>query len=46
MQNDVLFGTLTPREALEFVANLKYGDPQEKLMRVHDTIKALKLENC
>lgn len=27
MQNDVLFGTLTVREAFQFVANLKYSDP-------------------
>lgn len=46
MQNDVLFETLSPREALEFVANLKYTDPDLKLKRVEDTIKTMKLERC
>lgn len=46
MQNDVLFETLSPREAFEFVANLKYTDPELKTSRVEDTIKTMKLERC
>ncbi|CAD8112607.1 unnamed protein product [Paramecium primaurelia] len=46
MQNDVLFGTLTVRETFEFVANLKYGDPQQKVDKVEYAIKTLKLERC
>ncbi|CAD8042834.1 unnamed protein product [Paramecium primaurelia] len=46
MQNDVLFETLSPREAFEFVANLKYTDPELKISRVEDTIKTMKLERC
>ncbi|CAD8179154.1 unnamed protein product [Paramecium octaurelia] len=46
MQNDVLFETLTPREALQFVADLKYTDPELKQSRVEDTIKTMKLERC
>lgn len=46
MQNDILFGTLTPREALQFVANLKYSDSVIKAERVNDAIKMLKLERC
>ncbi|CAD8121024.1 unnamed protein product [Paramecium sonneborni] len=46
MQNDVLFGTLTVRETFEFVANLKYADPQQKAEKVDYAIKTLKLERC
>jgi ABC-type multidrug transport system ATPase subunit len=43
LQNDVLFETLTPREALTFVANLKFSGEEEKERRVNETISALKL---
>jgi ABC-type multidrug transport system ATPase subunit len=46
MQNDILFETLTPKEALQFVANLKYKEPAEKISRVQDTLSKLKLEQC
>ncbi|CAK84665.1 unnamed protein product (macronuclear) [Paramecium tetraurelia] len=46
MQNDVLFGTLTVRETLEFVANLKYADPKQKIEKVEYALKTLKLEKC
>ncbi|CAD8169780.1 unnamed protein product [Paramecium octaurelia] len=46
MQNDVLFGTLTVRETLEFVANLKYADPQQKIEKVDYALQTLKLEKC
>jgi hypothetical protein len=39
--------TLTPRECLMFVANLKFkGTLQEKIAKVNDTLRAFKLENC
>jgi ABC-type multidrug transport system ATPase subunit len=41
-----LFETLSPREALQFVADLKYTDPELKQSRVDDTIKTMKLERC
>lgn len=46
MQDDVLFTTLTPREALQFAANLKFKDSNYKELRVRETIKNLKLEKC
>lgn len=46
MQNDILFGTLTVREALSFVANLKYANPKQKIEKVNEAIKTLKLEKC
>ena len=46
MQNDILFETMTPREIFNFVANLKYNDPEEKRRRVETAIKTLKLERC
>lgn len=46
MQNDVLFGTLTVREAFQFVANLKYSDPAEKIEKVESSLRTLKLERC
>lgn len=41
-----MFGTLTVRETLEFVANLKYEDPLEKIEKVDYALKTLKLERC
>ncbi|CAK84182.1 unnamed protein product (macronuclear) [Paramecium tetraurelia] len=46
MQNDILFGTLTVKETLEFVATLKYTDENEKNQKVYQVIQALKLEKC
>ena len=46
MQNDVLLETLSPREALQFVANLKFTDETVKINRVNDTIRTLKLDRC
>ncbi|CAD8074209.1 unnamed protein product [Paramecium primaurelia] len=46
MQNDVLFETLTPREAFQFVANLKFVSEDEKNHHVDEVIKTMKLERC
>lgn len=46
MQNDVLLETLTPREAFQFVADLKYVDVELRKRRVEDTIKTMKLDRC
>ncbi|CAD8115184.1 unnamed protein product [Paramecium primaurelia] len=46
MQNDVLMETMTPKEALEFAANLKYSDTQIKQSRVIETLKCMRLERC
>jgi ABC-type multidrug transport system ATPase subunit len=46
MQNDVLLETLTPREAFQFIANLKFKNEKEKSDRVNDTIRTLKLDRC
>ncbi|CAD8074233.1 unnamed protein product [Paramecium primaurelia] len=46
MQNDILFATLTVKETLEFVANLKYTNENEKISRVNYALKTLKLEKC
>ncbi|CAK84666.1 unnamed protein product (macronuclear) [Paramecium tetraurelia] len=46
MQNDILFATLTVKETLEFVANLKYTNANEKQLRVNYALKTLKLEKC
>lgn len=46
MQNDILMETMTPRESLTFVANLKYSDPVIQASRVQETLKCMKLEKC
>ncbi|KAM3141213.1 hypothetical protein pb186bvf_006598 [Paramecium bursaria] len=46
MQNDILLETLTPREALTFVASFKYNDDQVIQRRVNETLKNMKLEGC
>lgn len=46
MQNDILLDTLTPREAFQFVANLRYSNEEEKKQRVSNTLRMLKLDRC
>ena len=47
MQEDILLGTLTPRESLMFVANLKMQTSQEeKIERVDTIINMLQLQSC
>ena len=46
-QDDILFQTMTVRECLEFAAKLKLkGTMQEKMGRVEETIKELRLNKC
>ena len=48
MQDDILYMHFTPREALEFAANLKLANlkPEERLQRVNTLIHDLGLEGC
>ncbi|EAR86586.2 lipid transporter family ABC domain protein (macronuclear) [Tetrahymena thermophila SB210] len=47
MQNDILLGFLTVKEAIQFAANLKMnGTLLEKDLKVQEVISALKLQNC
>ncbi|KAL4512260.1 hypothetical protein ABPG72_005262 [Tetrahymena utriculariae] len=47
MQNDILLGFLTVKEAIQFAANLKMGGTLlEKDLKVQEVISALKLQNC
>lgn len=46
-QDDILFQTMTVRECLEFAAKLKLqGTYDEKIRRVEDIIKELRLNKC
>jgi ABC-type multidrug transport system ATPase subunit len=49
MQDDILLNTQTPREILEFAANLRIPNTfsgQEKVDRVNIILKELNLVNC
>ena len=46
-QDDILFQTMTVRECLEFAAKLKLkGTPTQKMERVDEIIKELRLNKC
>lgn len=46
-QDDILFQTMTVRECLEFAAKLKLkGTMDEKMRRVEETIRELRLNKC
>jgi len=46
-QDDILLGTVTPRELFTFTANLRLGvSPEEKKKRVNELLHDLGLEKC
>ena len=47
MQSDILLSTLTPRECLEFAANLRLrGNDQLKVERVTEMLNEFRLTKC